>query len=214
MFGADTSRPVTVAAGNAFASRNTSDPVPQPTSSSWIARFPGTCCTTISHMRADRSAGAEHVLSANSVGTFIHHVSRLHERKSLALLADVLEKAAIRGEHPLVAAETALAVREQHNHATGSRDQIRALDPQVRDLVRRVSEKPQAAITRHRQRQLANAFDRKRTRRCAAVVGYGKKAARCRNAAVVVIAAREIAQQRPRAQQRWRAIADAAVPFG
>ena len=57
--------PVIDASGLAAASSNTSDPVPQPRSRMRMPGRAGTCPRTMSRIRADRSAGALHVLFAN-----------------------------------------------------------------------------------------------------------------------------------------------------
>src|SRR5256885_3943960 len=118
IFGAETSMPVTVAPGSAAARRNTSEPVPHPRSSTSSVPVLRTCCNTSSHIRAERAAGAEQVCSANSLrGNVVHDVYRTGEIEALRMRADVIEKAAIRIEHPLIPAESPLAVREQHHHA-------------------------------------------------------------------------------------------------
>src|SRR6185436_20835982 len=215
MFDEDTSMPVSVAPGRASTSRNTSEPVPHPRSSTSIARSFGTCRTTSSHMRADRSAGAEHVLSANSsVRTFIHDVARSLKDKSLRTIAHILEKAPVRVQHPLVSAEPALTMSQQDDDAAGAGDTIRAVDPERRDLVRRIAEKPQAAVTRHRQRQLADPFDGEGTRGGAAVVRHRKQTTGGRDAAVIAVAARQVAKEGPGPQKRRRPVSDARVPSG
>src|SRR4051812_6923903 len=177
MFGADTSRPVMVDVRIAPASRNTSEPVPHPRSRMSSARLDGACRTTISHMRADRSSGAEHVLSENSLAKTTDEVRGAGEGKSIRMRGDVIEKALIGGKHAVVAAESALTVRQQDDHATGTRDAFGAIDPHRDDFVRSVSEKPEAAVARHRQGQLEHTLRHERPRARTPVVRHGKQAA-------------------------------------
>src|ERR1043166_6173388 len=102
MLASETSSPTSRADGRASAGRKTSEPVPHPRSRTTIARSRGAYFSTICDIRADRSGGAEQVLSAN----WVDNVDRALESEPIRPLRHVVDEPTICRKHGVAAAES------------------------------------------------------------------------------------------------------------